>query len=592
MRVLPQEMVADAKLLPQEKYFLELWYSMTHMQSLDSYRVRCMNSRTIIRELSEELDIGIIKENEFKNLCAETKAILENDPIILHDFPQYWTTIKPYLESPPSSQKKKTDNENKEKSQLQYVSSDFFCSLEKAYFEKIIAMLPGSIRPDNGKDLKVLVDALIGDLLDRGWPLETLFGWHRHFLVKKPRKDYTFQENLNFMLKVFTSPPIQHQVTLRLQGSNTLGKLNSYGDFSFVESVDVADSRSRNKFQKKQGATFAQTILGEVDALSAAIRGREKFEQLVDLLRFDLEPAKLRIDPRCYVKRLDNGKEDFPAIHASVPNPSEKFGHDEFVAFAQNLDTVCNKSGIEASSRRQLQAAIRQYRFGRDSENYNDKFLNWWMGLEALSRVGNGKEIGATVACNVSRAMAVPYLHRLVRDLATTLKFCRINWPAKLVEVSGCDQLEKLTLNQLVTVLQSGEHQLLWDQCEAFPTVCFRGKEIGDILSDPKKTAGRMKSHLQHLEWHLERLYRIRCCIVHGAPVRFRLGLLAANLEYYLKQVILLVLNTFRSSDHVGSLAEFFDRASFAYDRAIKELDGGDAGVEEVRSTVNLGFVL
>ncbi len=598
MRVLSPEKIAHAKLDLHEQYFIELWYSMTHMQSMDSYRVRCMNSRTVIRELYEEIKIGIIKDAELLNLCCETKEFINSDPVIFENFTIFLNKINPFLSHPPflhSNEKERKENKergNNKLSDFKFLVGDFSCQLEREYFEKIIAYLPKTIKPDKTSELKIVVDALLSELIDKGWPLETLFGWYNHFLAPK-EKAYSFTENLEFMLKVFASKPKDHQVILKLHGGKSLNKIQNYGDFSFVDHVDIAtDNNLKKKFQRKLGVVFAQTTIDDVDTLSAAIRVREKFEQVIDLLRFNLEPDKLRIDARCYVKRLNDQKEEFPLVNSSVPNPNEKDGHDDFIIFTQDLDRVSNKQCIDENSRRQLQAAFRQYRFGRDSENYNDKFLNWWMGLEALSRVGNGREIGATVTCNVSRAMAVPYLHRLVRDFATTLKYCRITWPEQLVEISECALLDDLTVNQLVTILQSDKQQILWDQCQKFPMVCCRGIEIGDFLSSPHKTSIRLQGHLRHLEWHLERLYRIRCCIVHGAPVRFRLGLLAANLEYYLKQVILQVLKTFNNNDHIGGLADFFERAAFAYDRTLKELDEKTAGLEQVRSAVFLDFVL
>ncbi|ADH86804.1 hypothetical protein DaAHT2_2134 [Desulfurivibrio alkaliphilus AHT 2] len=163
---------------------------------------------------------------------------------------------------------------------------------------------------------------------------------------------------------------------------------------------------------------------------------------------------------------------------------------------------------------------------------------------------------------------------------------------AKLEEVSGCSQLDQLTAEHLVTILQSEERQTLWDQCADYPTLLLRGQEIADSLSEPQKTALRLKNHLQHLEWHLARLYRIRCCIVHGSPVRFRLGLLTANLEYYLKQVILLVISTFKNNGHVEGLADFFERAAFACKQAMEELEASDSGPDNVRSAVFRDFVL
>ena len=598
MRILLPTKVARAKLTPHQRVFLEFWYSMTHMQSLDSFRVRCMNSRTILREFSEEMRIRRIEEGDFGNLCHEAAAILDSDPVIQRDFQSYWSAIKTYLESPPPFSAKapgsrKGDNPENGKKDLQLVARDFLSALEKTYFEKLMARIPEAIESGNDNEIKMLVDALLSDLIDRGWPLETLFGWHRHFLARKP-KSYTFSENLAFMFKIFRGQPYKQRVILRLQGGNNLEQLGQYGQFTFLNSVELQNDQHklRKRFQHSQGISFAEITTEGVDSLSAAIAAREKFEELADLLRFDLEASKLRIDSLCYVENLTSGKGDFPVVQASIPNPTGKYGHDEFVTFARDLDSISDDHRFDENSRSQLRASIRQYRFGRDSENYKDKFLNWWMGLEALGRGEQGRGIGETVAFNISRAMAVPYLRRLVDDMVNTLKYCKINWPARLEEASGCSRLDQLTADHLVTILQSEERQALWDQCADHPTLQLRGQEIADFLSEPQRTALRLKNHLQHLEWHLARLYRIRCCIVHGSPVRFRLGLLTANLEYYLKQVILLVISTFKNNGHVEGLTDFFERAAFACKQVMEELESPNSGPDSVRSAVFRDFVL
>ena len=382
MRVLLPTKVARAKLTPHERVFLEFWYSMTHMQSLDSFRVRCMNSRTILRELSEEMKIRRIEESDFGNLCHEAAATLDSDPVVQRDFQSYWTAIKPYLESPPpvspkAPGAKKGDNSENGRKGLQLVASDFLSALEKTYFEKLMARIPEAIECGDDNEIKMLVDALLSDLIDRGWPLETLFGWHRHFLARKP-KSYTFSENLAFMFKIFRGQPYKQKVILRLQGGNNLEQLGQYGQFTFLNSVELQNDqhKSRKKFQHSQGISFAEITTEGVDSLSAAIAAREKLEELADLLRFDLEPSKLRIDSLCYVENLASGKGDFPVVQASTPNPTGEYGHAEFIAFARDLDSISDDHRFDENSRSQLRAAIRQYRFGRDSENYKDKFLN------------------------------------------------------------------------------------------------------------------------------------------------------------------------------------------------------------------------
>ncbi len=122
--------------------------------------------------------------------------------------------------------------------------------------------------------------------------------------------------------------------------------------------------------------------------------------------------------------------------------------------------------------------------------------------------------------------------------------------------------------------------------------VVWRGKQLGASLLDTKRTACLLERHLRHLEWHIHRLYRIRCRIVHGSPVRFKLGLYAANLEYYLKQTILFVMESFRENSHIYNLDELFARARVASQRVIGSLRQDNAGEAHIREAVYAGVVV
>lgn len=601
MRVIEAGKLDAANLLPHERCFLECWYSMTHMRSLDSYRVRCMNSRTIVRELVNELQIARIQGDELCGLCQEAAAILSSDPVLVKHFPATYPAVKSTLDSPPFTKDASISKANaEEKSKLRefaFVAEDLHVALERDYCSNVCSDLPEAIKPDNETEILSITGSLLSDLVDRGWTLESLYRWHRHFFRKDANDKYTFAQNLAFCLTQLNRPPQPFVVTLRLSGTSRLSGIEKYGEFSISETTSLTpDSKNRaeqNFCKRHELVCFATRQVKSVDHVSAAIHARNSFEQLLDLLCFEYERKAVQIDRMCLVRREGDGKQLLPQIVHTVPNPVENLSEPDFLRFVEDFDVVTKAGRIDLPSRWQLQAAIRQYRFGRNSEGYKDKFLNWWMGLEALAHVGRGKGIGPEVRQNVSRAMIQGYLFRMIRDLLGTLKHCKIRWPSELVTLTSCDNLNDLSVGQLISILQSdAEEKLLWDQCDQHPTLVHRGTAIAQWLSDPKKMAGQLELHRQHLEWHLDRLWRIRCCIVHGSPIRFKLGLFSANLEYYLKQIILFVLSAFRQNEHITSLEEVFRRTTISYDRLVAGLTDPSATVDHAREAVFADIVV
>ncbi len=196
------------------------------------------------------------------------------------------------------------------------------------------------------------------------------------------------------------------------------------------------------------------------------------------------------------------------------------------------------------------------------------------------------RDIGKTVGSHVSRVMINTYISKLLSDLLVTLKYLKIHWPPELAVVAECNSLNDLSICQLLNVLQSGQSALLWQQCAEHPLVAFRGCRIADAVRDPKTMIELLESHQHHLEWHMARLYRIRCCIVHGSEIRFHLALPAANLEYYLKQTIAIVLKALTTYPHIKSLGELFARANYGYQRTMCVLRADGADIKTIREVI------
>jgi hypothetical protein len=363
-----------------------------------------MNARTLVREVSDELTLGIIDDQEFKALTQETLSVLNGDSVIREHFSENLSITGPLLAAPPKlvhkeENKAKIVPEEQEKYRhLRFAVEDFRAALENNYFRYLCDALEKSVKPDNEDEIRSLTGALLSDLVDREWPLESLFRWHNHFLTQR---NHTFQENLSFMLRLLKRESQSFEVTLRLSGTRKVGQIGKHGIFTISADPGLTPqgSRETNFCKKNLYVSFGKATVNSVDATAAAIKARMEFQQLLDLLRFEFERGVVTVDQTSHVRRDGDGKSDLCVVRHTVPNPMESLDHEDFFEFAQRIDCVLTSNSIEANSKRRLQAAIRQYRFGRDKEGYEDKFLNWWTGLESLCYGGQGGGIGKVVAC-------------------------------------------------------------------------------------------------------------------------------------------------------------------------------------------------
>ena len=589
MRFIPAKQLESVALEKHETLFLDCWYGLTHMRSLDSYRVRCLNARTIVRELCEELAIGRLDEPEFQGICQEALFLLQNDSVISTAFPKSLGFLSPLLETPPSLQGKGQEKEKRENQarlqNLQFAAADLSAVLDRRYSSELCSQLLHAIEQKACDRIESLTNAFLSDLASRGWSLHALFQWHRKFLEED---DYSFGDNLRFMIRQLSRPAESFEVTLRINGGSRLGQLTGFGKFTISKTSDLSPRQNAEKrfAAPDKYSVFAKGVFQSVDSSSAAMTARDELEPLLDAMRFEYEPGLLEVDSRTWVRRVGGGREWLHTLTNPVPNPVESLDDQDFDAFSDRLATALGSPTLDQESKNRIETALRRYRFGRDSHSYCDKFLNWWMGIEALCNVGDGK-IGRNVTRNVKHAMLTGYTFRLLRDFLITLKYLGIPWNEAYSQASGADGIAALDVAGLAILLQDqAAAQILWGAVDDRPLVQLRGQRIASWLSEPAKLAEQLSSHKKRLQWHVDRLYRIRCCIVHGSPIRFPLPLYSANLEYYLKQTLIFTLNTLHEHKHITDLASLFQRCVIMWERQLGALRESDATLDTVNDAV------
>ena len=596
MRFVSTKKIDSKAFQTHQMLFLDCWHGLTHHHSLDSFRVKCLNSRTIVKELSDELEIGRIEKEELEGLCRETLTVLENDDVVKSNFGKGFALLKPLLDRPPMLKETADGGKDKEKEkeenrarrrEMKFATADILSSLQEGYFEALCSTLILALSNAESEKVESLTNAIVSDLVAQGWELSELYDWHHKFLANDDR---SFDQNLSFMLKQLGRAQEKFEVKLRISGGQKIRQISNLGSFRLARESGIElpefDKQVERFATDDDYTTFADVTLQSVDFLSAAIFAREQIEPLLDALRFEFEPSLLKIEKQAFVRRIGDSRKMLVKVANPVPNPADRLDHEDFKCFAERLSGLLSRSELDTQSKNRIETAFRRYRFGRDSENYTDKFLHWWMGLEVLTGVG-GMHIGPTVTENVSYIMLSGYMQRILQDLVLTIRALKIEWTELFVTSSGNSSLNSLTVHGLIQLLRNvTATDSLFAAINDRPHIVVHAKQVSNWVQKPGEMATQIEAHHQRLRWHVQRLYRIRCCIVHGAPVRFRLALFSANLEYYLKQALSLTLNVLFENPHIPDIVSLYQRAGAFWKRQIETLKKTNAPAESVQDAI------
>jgi hypothetical protein len=129
--------------------------------------------------------------------------------------------------------------------------------------------------------------------------------------------------------------------------------------------------------------------------------------------------------------------------------------------------------------------------------------------------------------------------------------------------------LKQLSHAQLYDVLGHPDHRrFINERLQHEPFTQMRFDQFMGWLAQPAEMAKFLQRAEQGLHWHLQRVWRARCDIVHSAGRMVNIALLCANLEAYLKSVFTALLAAFGRIPTLASPQEFFIRAEHSYARA------------------------
>lgn len=576
------------KVLPlttEQHFFASCWFNMIHEYSLDSYRVRAMNPRNGLKELVRMM-APHASNNDLYMVADELQELLKFDPVLQDPpFIEPLGELLDLLTFDKNNRKKKYESN---RSLILSYTRELSHVVESNYVEAILQLLEcvlitdvESIKEEQRFDyIHALTGNLLSILLDQGASIESLFQLYVQVICAlKHKKNYAFEKMWSLLKRLITQEPRKFNVIFTVDNISNIEDFPSQiGAVKFSQDPPSCKNpkppveRYLNKMHKR---LFAQIEVETKDYRTAGTEAYAAINNILDLVRFEYEREKLQLPEGFAITAVSspNAYRMFP-IPKVVPNPTASVDCDGLEGFIQSVNELMLDSNFADDGRNRVQSTFRLYRIGSDTNIFESKLVNWWTAIEYLVKSSNGPGgIGDAVEHQLVPVLCAGYVSKLLVSFRNAI----VDVKAQLTDqVTGKDILLKdLSLNDLYLVFKdSSQASHILDSVND-PFFKYKLQYFLKALSEPKALATLITEHEKRLGWHVQRLYRARCDIVHSAEQIVNAALLCANLEFYLKTALTSLLRELRPPSHILDTKEFFDRQSHIYRKLVGDLNNG-----------------
>jgi hypothetical protein len=575
----------------EQRYFLSCWFNLVHEYSLDSFRVRVMNPGSSLREILRALAFSEAKPDEKAMVLEEANQLLKADQV-LSAWP--FSPVTPRLIAMLSSDKiklitaKGSDKGPEERlliytiRELEPILAEHYVKTAFTELENLLITLPAQGTTPLLTTVHGIASSLVSTLLDRDFSLESLYRIYAEVLVpRKPNRIYRFDRKLWLARTLLTKPKMDFAVTFALD------QITNPGDFpTALGSLEISDAapfalnakHSKTNYLTpiaKRRFVTAPRILA-ADRRAAGLQAYDQLSNVLNLLRFEYEQAKLQIPDQFAVLDLSRpqaGGHVYPMPRV-VPNPTLSLNGNDASDFVTSVNELIGGSHFGDEGRDRITSAFRLYRQGRDQDTIETKLVHWWTALEFLVR-GNhaGSGIGRSVESSLAPVICLSYVPKLLIAIRNLLNDLSVTLPDPM---GNALDLRSLSLAELWDSFKSqGNQAVIHRGLTSEPFLQVQVQQILDEISTPAALSTRLGNHNQRVRWHILRLWRTRCDIVHSAGRGSNHLLLCSNLEHYLKSALHGLLAALRSVPTLSGPHEYFDREAHRYELVLKDLAAG-----------------
>jgi len=585
-----QHLPAGLPLRSRETFFLSCWFNLCHKGSLDSYRVSVMNPGNILRELLKMFEPHA-DEGDRRRVAEEAIGILDGQPVLRDQRAGYvgldelLALLKEAVADKGDGKSKAAHGVSKRGSIIRSFCEQLRHALERSFMGDSLQWLEEQLAKDDAglqnaqkrsayDEIEHVCRDMLSMSLDDDGSLETLYAHYRSLIKPNAEEPYDFNARFARMRERLTAPAREQSLVFQITGNAALRQFEGvFGGVTLTADHQIQTDQMRRDSQRflalRDDRLFAVTSIVSRDGRAAGMQAYRRIGELLDLMRFAFDAQHAVLGSSFLLRDADKTLIlDIPAI---VPNPEPELPTQTLENFAAELATWSQRRNSHHEARDRVFSAFRLYRVGAEGSVFENKLVNWWTGVEYLTKGGKsgGGAVGAGVEGALTPIMLLAYVPKLLNAFRSIFQAAGIVAQTP----GGPRELGALALPTLYSTLKDpANFDSIKTACEPNAYLWHNLQDFLEDIATPRKVADLVARHEKRLRWQIQRIYRARCDIVHSGRQVANASLLCANLEYYLKTALRSMIQQFRSFPTMTGPAEFFERAAYQHQRIAKQL--------------------
>ncbi|HEY8781206.1 MAG TPA: hypothetical protein VIM16_06305 [Mucilaginibacter sp.] len=532
-----------------QKYFIERSVEVLYRGTMDSYRVRVRNPKTILQEVYSTI-VGFEKGQVKHFLTIATK---ESNKFSLRDeaidalklqpnYLSFKTVTSSYLLLLLSQLNEYNYKQTKDCLRLVLDENHEYL---KAISEGLKTLLQQN--PIDDEELQQLLKATgtcIGifftELMENGFSKGFLYRYIYGVFINTLDDSSEFMTRLDEMIARINDNQSAYELTFRVDTTSKVidGIQPLQSEVCINDTVTDLDELAGNKefdnfIPPRKNRCFIKCSITAPDYLAALKVAKALIAENLDVLNLGFPDEYLNVYSRVLV--VDTGNKAGAQFQETrnFLDGKYKVAKEHYEGFIEQLPAINANPRVTQESKDKIKSAVRYLRLGNQSTEVEHKFINYWIGLEYLfSNYESSNTINRIkdyfVACH-----SLNYVKRNSFDFFRSVEELR---PAELAQIAAYN------IDPIVSLTNPDFYRQIYDVfLNDHPLLAFRAKTLQGVLrpGEPStKIKDYISKHQKNLMIHFTRIYRLRNEIIHDAATNTNNESIASNLRYYLTFIL------------------------------------------------------
>jgi len=557
--------------------FYQKMKELLHMHSGISYSFKIHNSYTILKELHEAIIdyeknkiVGMIVEE----IRKEAKRIVSKDLVIKAKCPELFEIIKEEINTGLTLDKNTQIAEsslpglNTMKGAIKQLFR-IFTPID--YFKQSIILTKNAIDNSNGEEILHLCPVIVSSSLMVG---RTISGMYKAIEVLFQNKVCSFDDNWRKWSACMLCLDSPYKCLIKINDNyKSLLENCQFGsdikqEYASAKNIDYIDENASYLILEIQAAasdlsaifnkvyTTYSNQLSIVEFATAKVGSLEKCVYAFDEHNKSFIKIEQQETNSEYIYKPFN--QYHVNIDRAVKNFVDSLGENDYAKAIGTITNVCNFEG--------------------DSNEY--RFLLLWSSLEALFRSTQYETAIGAIKNIIPEIMTRRYIYYRLFDFVKDAEKAHIEFIYQnriFIKNYPSDQ----DIQTLYELLQDPtEYQNLADLCkQKYVLLYYKCNEIKNMVINAGSIRNTIVHHRETLEFHLQRMYRVRNKFVHHAEID-------ANIDALYKHLLVYSWECIREMSYVSekrgikSLEELYSYFRMNYKISLKHLRDASASVD------------